>query len=108
MHRENTETTCFIAVFAMQRSRVQLPSAPLVSWPARLFCDLPMLRSSAFLLAGLFLWLITSRLPAEGVGARSASERSSFVDDKTGVTVTRLTSSSAKDDKIYQTHPSWL
>ncbi len=44
---------------------------------------------------------------AAGVGNRSPAERSTYVDADTGVTVTRLTSSPAQDDKIYQTHPNW-
>lgn len=44
---------------------------------------------------------------AEGVGSRGPSERSIYVDAATGVGVTRLTSSPAQDDKIYQTHPNW-
>jgi oligogalacturonide lyase len=44
---------------------------------------------------------------AEGVGARFPSERSVFIDETTGRTITRLTNSPAKDNKIYQTHPNW-
>jgi len=40
-------------------------------------------------------------------GDRLPSESSTFTDDVTGVTITRHTSSLAKDDKIYQTHPNW-
>lgn len=43
-----------------------------------------------------------------GVGSRSPSERSTYIDASTGAVVTRLTSSPAQDDKIYQTHPNWL
>lgn len=50
----------------------------------------------------------TTKVAASGIGARSPSERSTYVDDKTGAVVTRLTSAPAKDDKIYQTHPNWI
>ena len=57
--------------------------------------------------AGFYLALV-SGTSAAGLGARSVSERSTFIDEATGATVTRLTSSVAKDDKIYQTHPNWV
>jgi oligogalacturonide lyase len=50
---------------------------------------------------------VISVVLADGLGRRSLSERSTFKDDVTGTTITRLTSSPAKDDKIYQTHPNW-
>jgi oligogalacturonide lyase len=52
------------------------------------------------------VWMVSS-IGAAGLGERSHSERSTFVDEATGAIVTRLTSSPAKDDKIYQTHPNW-
>lgn len=45
---------------------------------------------------------------AEGLGYRNQSERTTFIDEVTKATVTRLTSSPSKDDKIYQTHPNWI
>lgn len=50
---------------------------------------------------------VGSQIWAEGLGRRSPSERSTFIDDVTGAIVTRLTSDPANDDKIYQTHPNW-
>jgi hypothetical protein len=50
-----------------------------------------------------YLAFLVSGIWAEGLGYRSHSERSNFIDDVTGATITRLTSSPAKDDKIYQT-----
>jgi oligogalacturonide lyase len=58
--------------------------------------------------SGFFFVLLVSDMAAGGLGDRSRSERSTFLDDATGATVTRLTSSQAKDDKIYQTHPNWI
>jgi oligogalacturonide lyase len=48
-----------------------------------------------------------SGIAGEGIGHRYRSERSTFIDEATGATVARLTSSPARDDKIYQTHPNW-
>ena len=55
-----------------------------------------------------YLVFLVSGIWAEGLGYRSHSECSTFIDEVTGATVTRLTSSPAKDDKIYQTHPNWI
>ncbi|MBN1350882.1 PD40 domain-containing protein [candidate division KSB1 bacterium] len=41
------------------------------------------------------------------VGKRYPSEKASYIDEKTGVTVTMLTTTYARDNKLYQTHPSW-
>lgn len=41
------------------------------------------------------------------VGKRYPAERSVYTDEATGREVVRLTTSSAEDIKIYQTHPSW-
>jgi hypothetical protein len=57
---------------------------------------------------GLCFALLVANISAAGFGDRSHSERSTFIDEVTGATVTRLTSSPAKDDKIYQTHPNWI
>lgn len=56
----------------------------------------------------LSLAAVAAEVPAAKLGSRWASERSTFVDEQTGLTITRHTSSPAKDDKIYQTHPNWL
>ena len=42
-----------------------------------------------------------------GVGRHFPSEWIKYVDAVTGAEITMLTTSPAKDDKIYQTHPSW-
>ncbi|MBN2312855.1 MAG: right-handed parallel beta-helix repeat-containing protein [Sedimentisphaerales bacterium] len=42
-----------------------------------------------------------------GVGKRWPSEKHSYEDSVTGLEVTMLTTSKAKDNKIYQTHPNW-
>lgn len=44
---------------------------------------------------------------ASDVGKHFPSEKKAYVDDVTGVRVTVLTSSSANDVRIYQTHPQW-
>ena len=62
---------------------------------------------TAWISVALALGLLVSGVSAEGLGSRLPSERSTFIDEKTGITVTRLTSSPAKDNKIYQTHPNW-
>ncbi len=41
------------------------------------------------------------------VGKRSPAERMTYVDAVTGSQITLLTTSPAKDNKIYQTHPNW-
>jgi oligogalacturonide lyase len=44
---------------------------------------------------------------ASNVGRRFPSEKHSFKDKVTGLTVTALTTDTANDSKIYQTHPQW-
>lgn len=44
---------------------------------------------------------------ASGVGRQFPPERTVDVDPITGMEIAMLTTSPAKDDKIYQTHPSW-
>jgi oligogalacturonide lyase len=56
------------------------------------------------LCAGTFMSFPAS---AGNVGKRFPSEKRTLVDAKTGTTITALTSSSANDVKIYQTHPQW-
>jgi Tol biopolymer transport system component len=63
---------------------------------------------SACYSVGLCLALLVAGTWAAGLGSRTHSERSTFVDEATGVRVTRLTSSPANDDKVYQTHPNWI
>jgi hypothetical protein len=41
------------------------------------------------------------------VGRRFPSERMTYKDSVTGLEIFMLTTSSAKDNKIYQTHPNW-
>jgi oligogalacturonide lyase len=41
------------------------------------------------------------------VGRRFPPERRTIVDAVTGATITALTTSTARDEKIYQTHPQW-
>ncbi len=41
------------------------------------------------------------------VGRRFASERTTYRDPVTGYEISMLTTSPAKDNKIYQTHPNW-
>lgn len=41
------------------------------------------------------------------VGKKFSSEKTSYKDAVTGLEITMLTTSPAKDDKIYQTHPNW-
>lgn len=42
-----------------------------------------------------------------GVGRRFPAERTTYIDSVTNEEVTMLTTSPARDDKIYQTHPNW-
>lgn len=42
------------------------------------------------------------------VGRLMPSEKSEYIDERTGAAVTVLTRSTADDNKIYQTHPNWL
>lgn len=42
-----------------------------------------------------------------GVGRQFPPEKMTYVDAATGAEITMLTTSPAKDDKVYQTHPSW-
>jgi len=42
-----------------------------------------------------------------GVGAKSPAEWRRYVDEVTGAPITLLTTSPARDNKIYQTHPNW-
>ena len=49
----------------------------------------------------------TANLLASDVGKRFPSEKRTFVDKVTGLTITALTTSSANDQLPYQTHPHW-
>lgn len=46
-------------------------------------------------------------LPASNVGKRYPSEKTTYSDPVTGVTVTVLTTAAANDSKPYQTHQTW-
>lgn len=59
-----------------------------------------------FARGSILLFLVCGVIHA-APGDRLPSERSAFTDELTGLTITRLTTSPAKDDKIYQTHPNW-
>ncbi len=70
-------------------------------------------RTASQPLFAIYLCTLLTAIPAtrgvaSGIGTRSHSERSTYVDEKTDAVVTRLTSAPAKDDKIYQTHPNWI
>ncbi len=54
-------------------------------------------------------WAYCTRSVPEGGGAgtRFPPERMTYIDSVTGAGITMLTTSPARDDKIYQTHPSW-
>lgn len=67
------------------------------------------MRPTIFLIiAGQVLSSLSPAFAAEShAGARYPSERSVYRDAVTGREVIRLTTSSAEDVKIYQTHPSW-
>ncbi len=56
----------------------------------------------------LCLFVLCRLTDAVGVGTRYPDERKTLVDEKTGLTITALTSSPHLDNKFYQTHPSWL
>ncbi|MDI6451663.1 oligogalacturonate lyase family protein [Anaerobaca lacustris] len=64
---------------------------------------------SIFLALALSTWACGDQEASEGVGVgrRFPPERTTYVDSVTGAEVTMLTTSPARDDKIYQTHPNW-
>jgi len=45
---------------------------------------------------------------ASSMGALFPSEKMTFTDAKTGLVITALTRAPGSDNKLYQTHPSWL
>lgn len=57
-------------------------------------------------MTGILISLSFTTLASE-VGKRFPPERKAFVDAKTGMTITALTTHPANDLKIYQTHPQW-
>jgi oligogalacturonide lyase len=61
----------------------------------------------AGLLYTFVMSLATANLLASDVGKRLPSEKRTFVDKVTGLTITALTTSSANDQLPYQTHPHW-
>ncbi|MFB3784906.1 MAG: oligogalacturonate lyase family protein [bacterium] len=55
------------------------------------------------------LIIIVSRITAaSGAGTQFPSEKMTFPDAKTGLQITALTRAPGVDNKLYQTHPSWL
>jgi len=64
---------------------------------------------SVFLALAWSTWGCCGQNTAEGggVGTRLPCEKATYVDSVTGAEVTMLTTSPARDDKIYQTHPNW-
>ena len=68
------------------------------------------MRTKFFLTAGIIflaMMLFSVSAFASNVGRRFPSEKRSFKDEVTGLTVTALTTDLANDSKIYQTHPQW-
>lgn len=65
---------------------------------------LPLLRSGVFVVAAM---CASAALAASNVGKRFPSEARTIVDKVTGVPLNVLTTHSANDAKIYQTHPQW-
>jgi oligogalacturonide lyase len=64
-----------------------------IKWPVIIFC--------------LALTLNANLCPASQVGRKFPSERKIYKDLVTGYEISMLTTSPAKDNKIYQTHPNW-
>jgi oligogalacturonide lyase len=64
----------------------------------------PALRRAA---AALALLALTSGALASNVGKRYPSEKTSYVDPETGLTVTVLTTDAVGTSKPYQTHTTW-
>lgn len=66
-------------------------------------------RRSMFLVLALGTSAYCSQPVGEvvGVGRRFPPEKMTYVDAATGAEITMLTTSPAKDDKVYQTHLSW-
>ena len=62
---------------------------------------------SIIIVGTLFCAALTPLSLASDIGKRSPSERRTFVDKVTGLTITALTTSSANDQLPYQTHPHW-
>lgn len=65
--------------------------------------------ASVFLALALSVWACGDQEASErtGVGRRFSAEKTTYIDSVTGAEVTMLTTSPARDDKIYQTHPNW-
>ncbi|HYC72582.1 MAG TPA: hypothetical protein VEB66_15335, partial [Opitutaceae bacterium] len=64
------------------------------------------MRRSTCLLFGVGLAFATVA-SASNVGRRLPSEKTTYTDPVTGVTVTVLTTAASNDSKPYQTHPTW-
>lgn len=63
---------------------------------------------SVFLTLAWSAWACGDQAPqGGGVGTQLPCEKATYVDSVTGAEVTMLTTSPARDDKIYQTHPNW-
>jgi len=63
---------------------------------------------SVFLTLAWSAWACGDQAPqGGGVGTQLPCEKATHVDSVTGAEVTMLTTSPARDDKIYQTHPNW-
>jgi oligogalacturonide lyase len=68
------------------------------------------MRTNTSLNVGVIIFammLFTVSVSASNVGRRFPSEKKTFEDKVTGLTVTALTTNPANDSKIYQTHPQW-
>ncbi|HOJ59134.1 MAG TPA: hypothetical protein PK878_02510 [bacterium] len=64
---------------------------------------------AGFLILGLLPGLMSSQAArAAGIGAQFPSEKMTCTDAQTGLVITVLTRAPGMDNKLYQTHPSWL
>jgi oligogalacturonide lyase len=59
------------------------------------------------IIVGVFYTVLSPLSPASDIGKRFPSEKRTFADKVTGLTITALTTSPANDQLPYQTHPHW-
>src|SRR5450759_3635935 len=68
------------------------------------------MKKKFFVGVGVFFFAFAFLAPpvaASDIGKRFPSEKMTYVDKVTGFPVTVLTTNTANDQKIYQTHPQW-
>lgn len=91
---------------SMSRRRVHVRYGPQVA-QISMVCGFQCVSMVRRFCPAITLLALVPYVAASGIGMRSPAERASFTDETTCLVITRLTSSPAQDDKIYQTHPNW-